>query len=177
MHKVPTPELVERRGLGRGCRGSALTPLSGGLAPNSKSFHTSDAMHQFRTRFPSFPHQHRPYPTVTITWIFSTEPYNTPHHLLIPLLSLLRTVLATRTMKPHISAGSSHRTHLFLDNPLHCLPLGRGTHHFFFNVSSNTRILSISSASIFLSCVFSFSSSLKRLRSAIFIRPYLRRHR
>ena len=177
MHKVPTPDFVESRGLSRDCRRSAITPLSGGFSPNPKSFHTSDALHQFTTRFPPFPLEHRPYPTVAITWMLPTEPYNTPHHLLIPLLGLLRAVLATRTMKPHISAGSSHRTHLFLDNPLHCLPLGRGTHHFFFNVSSNTRILSISSASIFLSCVFSFSSSLKRLRSLIFIRPYLRRHR
>ena len=177
MHKVPTPDFVESHSLGRDCRGSALTPLSGGLTPNSKSFHTSNALHQFTTRFPPFPLKHRPYPTVAITWIFPTEPYNTPHHVLIPLLGLLWAVLATRTMKPQISASSPHRTHPFLDNPLHCLPLGRGAHHFFFTVSSNTRILSISSASIFLSCVFSFSSSLKRLRSAIFIRPYLRRHR
>ena len=49
---------------------------------------------------------------------------------------------------------------------------GRGTHHFFSSVSSSTRILSI-----FLSCQFSFSSYLKRLALAIFIRPYLRRHR
>ena len=177
MHKVPTPDFVERCGLSRDCRGSALTPLSGGLSPNSKSFHTSDALHQFSTRFPAFPLKHRPYPTVTITWILPTESHNTTHHVLIPFLGLLRPVLATRTMKPQISAGSPYRTHPFLDNPLHCLPLGRGAHHFSFSVCSNTRILSISSTSIFLSCVFSFSSSLKRLRSLIFIRPYLRRHR
>ena len=177
MHKVPTPDVVESRGLGRDCRRSALTPLSGGFSPNSKSFHSSNALHQFTTPFPPFPLKHRPYPTVTISWIFLTKPYNTAHHMLNLIVGLLRTVLATRTMKPQISAGSPYRTHPFLDNPLHCLPLGRGAHHFSFSVSSNTRILSISSASIFLSCVFSFSSSLKRLRSLIFIRPYLRSHR
>ena len=80
-------------------------------------------------------------------------------------------------MQLQVATRPTHRAQALIHHMLYRTFLLHRAQNFFELTSSNTRILSMDSATIFFNSLFSFSNSFSRLASAISMSPYFFFHR
>src|SRR5271154_6494346 len=172
-YEVPAPDVIEPLGpRGDPARGTSPSAWPRPPALDPQPALAPDALHQLAPHLPTLRTHQAGELAIAQPRVFAREGLHFLVQLQQPARRRFSLVATARSMQSQVPARPPLRAQPGFHHALNGSLLVLRAYHFFAFTSSNTRILSRLSASIFLSSLFSFSSSRYRRASCNSIPPY-----